>query len=186
MPRSRGWSSEGDPPSGWRAGAGGRERVRGAGAVKRIRDPRDFWAGVLFTAAGLAAIVLGRGYPVGTTASMGPGYFPRVLGGLLLLLGLATAIRSLRPGRPLATLGAVRLRPLVMVLASIVAFALALPKLGLVVASMLVVVLSRAAAPGFRWVEVLLFGAGLTLFCLAVFVWGLKMPMDLWPSFLGG
>jgi hypothetical protein len=61
-----------------------------------------------------------------------------------------------------------------------------LPKLGLVVASMLLVIVSRLATPGFRWVEVLVFGSILTAFCAAVFVWGLKMPMPLWPTFLGG
>ncbi|HSN92822.1 MAG TPA: tripartite tricarboxylate transporter TctB family protein [Anaeromyxobacteraceae bacterium] len=153
--------------------------------MTRIRDPRDFWAGVLFVAAGLAAIALARRHPFGTAASMGPGYFPTVLGGLLVLLGALTAGRSLRPSRPQAAVGAVRVRPVVLVLASVVAFAVALPRLGLLLASLLVVGVSRTAAPGFRWGEVLVFGAALTLFCAAVFVWGLKMPMPLWPAFLG-
>ncbi len=156
------------------------------GATKRIRDPRDFWAGLLFIAAGLAAVVLGRSYPVGTTASMGPGYFPAILGWLLVALGAIATARSMRPGKPVATLGTLRARPVVMVLVSVAAFAVALPTLGFVVASMLVVVLSRTAAPGFRWVEVLAFGAGMTALCAAVFVWGLKIPMPLWPPFLGG
>lgn len=154
--------------------------------MKVIRNPRDFWAGVLFVSVGLAAVVLGRRYPFGTTAAMGPGYFPRVLGGLLVALGLVTTARSLRPAAAAVAVGAVRARPLVLVLASVVAFGVALPKLGLVVASMLVVVVSRTAAPGFRWGEVLVFGAGLTVFCCAVFVWGLKMPMPFWPAFAGG
>jgi hypothetical protein len=154
--------------------------------MNRIRNQRDFWAGVLFVASGAAAVVLGRRYPVGTTASMGPGYFPRVLGWTLVALGALTILRSLRPGAAIQALGAGRARPVVMVLASVVAFGLALPTLGLVVASMLVVVLSRTAGPDFRWGEVLVFGAGLTAFCAAVFVWGLKMPMALWPPFLGG
>jgi hypothetical protein len=153
--------------------------------MKAIRNPRDFWAGLLFLAAGLAAVALGRGYPVGTTASMGPGYFPRVLGGLLAVLGLVAAVRSLRPAPAVVAMPAFRARPFLMVLVSVAAFAVALPKLGLVAASMLLVVLSRMAAPGFRWVDVLVFGAGLTAFCTAVFVWGLKMPMALWPAFLG-
>jgi hypothetical protein len=153
--------------------------------MKRIRDPRDFWAGVLFVAAGAAAIVLALRHPFGTTAAMGPGYFPTVLGSILVLLGLVVAGRSLRPGKALASLGAVRARPVVLVLASIVAFAVALPRLGLVAASVLVVAVSRTASPGFRWVEVLVFAAALTLFCTAVFVWGLKMPMPLWPAFPG-
>lgn len=161
-------------------------RAAGDGAaMKRIRDPRDFWAGVLFIGAGAAAIVFALGHPFGTTAAMGPGYFPTVLGSLLIVLGVIVAGRSLRPSKALVAMGAARMRPLVLVLASVVAFGVTLPRLGLVIASMLLVVVSRAAAPGFRTVEVVVFGAALTVFCTAVFVWGLKMPMALWPAFLG-
>jgi Tripartite tricarboxylate transporter TctB family len=154
--------------------------------MKRIRDPRDFWAGLLFVAAGVFAVVVARRYPFGTTAAMGPGYFPTVLGGLLVGLGVIVSGRSLRPSKPLAALGAIRGRPLVLVLASVIVFGLALPRLGLAVAGILLVAVSRAAAPGFRWVEVLVFAAALTAFCAAVFLWGLEMPMTLWPPFLGG
>ena len=52
-----------------------------------IRHPKDFLAGLIFVAFGIAAIVLGSGYPLGTAARMGPGYFPRILGILLIVLG---------------------------------------------------------------------------------------------------
>jgi hypothetical protein len=153
--------------------------------MKRIRDPKDFWAGVLFVAAGLFAAVYGRRYGFGTSAAMGPGYFPTVLGYILVALGLIVGGRALRPGKRVASFGPVRIPALVIVLASVVAFGFALPRLGLVIASMVLVVVSRAAAAEFRWTEVLGFGAVLTLFCTAVFVWGLGMPMVLWPPFLG-
>ena len=153
--------------------------------MRRVQDPRDFWAGVLFVAAGAAAIGFARRYPFGTTASMGPGYFPTVLGALLAFLGLLAALRGLRPVRAPVAMAPARARPLVLVLASVAAFGVALPRLGLVAASLVLVGVSRAATPGFRGVEVLVFGAALTLFCTAVFVWGLKMPMPLWPTFLG-
>jgi hypothetical protein len=154
--------------------------------MKRLRDPRDFWSGVLFIAFGAAAVVLGRRYAFGSVAEMGPGFFPTVLGSLLALMGVIACARAVRPGKAEAGIGAVRARPVVFVLGSVVAFAVALPSLGLVVASMLLVVLSRLAAPGFRWVEVLVFASLLTLSCALVFLWGLKMPMLLWPAFLGG
>jgi len=153
--------------------------------MKRIRDPRDFWAGMLFIAVGVAAIVFARRHPFGTTAAMGPGYFPTVLGAVLAVLGVLAAGRSLRPSKALAAMGEARARPLVLVLASVVAFGVALPTLGLVIASMVLVAVSRASSKEFRAVEVLVLGAALTVFCTAVFVWGLKMPMPLWPPFLG-
>ena len=49
-----------------------------------IRHPKDFWAGVLFASFGAAALVIAQSYPLGSAARMGPGYFPRMLGFLLL------------------------------------------------------------------------------------------------------
>ena len=51
-----------------------------------IRNPRDFWSGVLFVALGIATIVLSSKYTLGSSARRGPGYFPRILGILLIVL----------------------------------------------------------------------------------------------------
>jgi hypothetical protein len=134
----------------------------------------------------LAALVLGRKYPVGTPASMGPGMFPMILGGCLGLLGLGCSVRAMRPGKAVARIEPIQPRPVLVVLGSIVAYGVTLPGLGLVVASMLLVVISRFAAPGFRWLEVTIFGALLTVGCVLVFIVGLKMPVPIWPVFLGG
>jgi len=163
------------------AGEGPDERRPGV-----IRDAKDFWSGVLCMAFALAAVVLGRKYPVGTPASMGPGMFPLLLGGCLGLLGLTCSVRALRPGKAVARIAPIQPRPLLFVLGSVVAYGAALPRMGLVVASMLLVVVSRLAAPGFRWLEVTIFGAILTLGCVLVFVVGLKMPVPVWPVLRGG
>ncbi|MCC6870733.1 MAG: tripartite tricarboxylate transporter TctB family protein, partial [Burkholderiales bacterium] len=52
-----------------------------------IRNPKDFWAGILFIALGIFAITVGSNYTLGSAARMGPGYFPRILGILLIVLG---------------------------------------------------------------------------------------------------
>ncbi len=57
---------------------------------------RTFFAGLLFVAFGIAAIAIGSGYPLGTAARMGPGYFPRILGILLITFGAAIAARGLK------------------------------------------------------------------------------------------
>ena len=167
------------------AGAPSGERP-GAERSGRIRDTKDFWSGVMCMGFAIAAVVLGRRYPVGTPASMGPGMFPVILGGCLGLLGLACSLRALRPGKAIARIERLQARPVLVVLGSVVAFGVTLPKLGLVVASMLLVVLSRLAAPGFRRLEVTVFGAILTLGCVLVFIVGLKLPVPVWPLFLGG
>ena len=42
-----------------------------------IRNPKDFWAGLVYIAFGVAAILIALKYPVGSAGRMGPGYFPR-------------------------------------------------------------------------------------------------------------
>ena len=73
----------------------------------RILDNKDFWAGLMLIVIGAAAIFIARNYAFGTALRMGPGYFPTVLGGLLIVFGLylmlqpacAAARRSKAPGR---------------------------------------------------------------------------------------
>jgi len=61
-----------------------------------IRNPKDFWAGILYIAFGVAAITVALKYPIGSAGRMGPGYFPRALGILLIAIGLILSIRSFR------------------------------------------------------------------------------------------
>ena len=59
-----------------------------------IREPHDFWSGLIFGVAAVAAVVLGRESSMGMATKMGPGYFPTVLGVLLALIGLALIVRA--------------------------------------------------------------------------------------------
>ena len=60
----------------------------------KIRNQKDFWAGVMFLAFGLAFAIVARNYQMGTAVRMGPAYFPTVLSGLMALLGLIILLRS--------------------------------------------------------------------------------------------
>ena len=53
----------------------------------------------MLIAIGAAAMFIARNYPFGTALRMGPGYFPMLLGGLLILFGLAILASGLRDGR---------------------------------------------------------------------------------------
>ena len=66
--------------------------------MRSIHNPKDFWSGALFIAIGIATIVLGSRYTLGTAARMGPGYFPRILGILLIALGGILAVRATAHG----------------------------------------------------------------------------------------
>ena len=145
-----------------------------------IRHPKDFFAGLLFIAFGIAAIVIGSNYTLGTAVRMGPGYFPRILGILLILLGGALAIRALRlRGDPLPRW---KWRPTLIVLGSVVLFGLIVTHAGLVLSTILLVVLASAASPEFRLKEAAISGVLLAALAVGVFVIALKLQLPIWPG----
>jgi len=65
---------------------------------------------------------------------------------------------------------------------SIIVFAAAVRPLGLVLASYLSIVAAAAATPEARCIETLIWSAVLTAFCVLLFVFGLNLPFQLWPT----
>jgi hypothetical protein len=150
-----------------------------------IRNPRDFWAGAIYVALAVAVIWIGRNYQQGSSARMGPGYFPVVLGGILAIFGVVSIVRSfIRPGEPVE---AIAWRPLGLVLGSVVLFGLLLDRAGVVVALACLIVVS-ASASRYSRVNMTSVAAmtGLVAFCVLVFVKGLGVPMPLLGSWFGG
>lgn len=149
-----------------------------------MRNPRDFWTGLVYVAFGAVAVVLARGYGLGTTLRMGPGYFPTVLGAVLIGLGLISLARAwLREGGPV---GPIRLTGLLAVCGATLAFGLLVRGAGLIVALPVLVVMSAYASAHFRWRPTLALAAGLTIFCVAVFLKGLGVPVPVVGPWLGG
>lgn len=147
-----------------------------------IKSPKDFWAGVVYIAFGVAAIALAFNYPVGSAGRMGPGYFPRALGTILIALGALLALRALRTrGSPLQF---ETFKPLIIIIGSVVLFGLAAPKLGLMVATVILIVASSTASDEFRWKEAVIASIFLAIFTYIAFSWGLKLQLPVWPWFV--
>ena len=116
---------------------------------------------------------------MGTALRMGAGYFPLVLGGLLLILGGLITVKSLVVrGEPVEHVG---LRPLILVLLAIGAFAIAVDSAGLVVATILMTLIGAAASPESRWRELILLTLALLALSVGVFAYGLGLPFKLLP-----
>jgi Zn-dependent protease len=150
-----------------------------------IRNPRDFWAGTIYLALAVAVLWIGRAYPLGSSARMGPGYFPAALGLLLAVFGAASVARSfVRAGEPIAPFA---WRPLLLVLGSVVVFGLLVNGLGALIALPILILIaamaSRYSRPDVTSVAALI---GITAFCVLVFIKGLGMPMPLIGAWMGG
>ena len=152
-----------------------------------VRNPEDFWSGLMFTVAGLAFAIGATSYSFGHSARPGPGYFPFGLGLLLAVLGVGILLKSWfgerdeddgRNELPIAW------RPLTVVVAAIVLFGLALPRLGMALTLPLLICVISRAGDQFRWRDVLLNTAILTAGSWAVFIKGLQLTIPLWPSWI--
>ena len=142
-----------------------------------FRNNKDFWAGVMLIATGTAAIVVARNYTFGTALRMGPGYFPSLLGGLLIVFGIYLVAAGLRRGEKIE--GHWSLRALVVLPLSLVLFGLLMEHAGFIPALMVLVVGSAAAGSEFKLAEALALAVGLTFFAVVLFIWGLGLPYPL-------
>jgi putative tricarboxylic transport membrane protein len=149
-----------------------------------IRSSKDFWTGLIYLFFGVSAILIARDYGMGTGGRMGPAYFPTILGGLLVVIGVIAVIRSfVVPGAPI---GAFAFKGLILVTAAVLVFGFVVRSAGLVVALPLLVIISALASSRFRWRPTLIMAAGLTIFCVLVFIKGLGIPLPIIGPWLGG
>ncbi len=148
----------------------------------KIRNPRDFWAGVIFLVIGVGAAVVGSDYPMGTGGRMGAGYFPMVLSVLLSILGFAIMASGFATDGP--PVDKFALRPLFFVLLGVVIFGILAKVLGLAISIVALVMVTAYGGHEFRWKEALMAGIVLAIFCVVVFIYGLKLPFPAWPAFL--
>ena len=145
-----------------------------------VRSPKDFVAGLMFIAVGITAIVIASNYTLGTAARMGPGYFPRILGILMIVLGAVISLRSLKVNGP--PLPGWKWRPVLVVLGSVVIFGLVVNRLGLVLSTIMLILMSSAASMEFRPKEAAISGVLLAMLAVGVFVIGLKLQIGIWPG----
>jgi hypothetical protein len=150
----------------------------------KINDAKDFWSGVMFAAFGLFFMVVSQRYDLGTAARMGPAFFPTMLGGLLLLLGIVTALKALATKSTAGQVDRFHFKPLLLVLGAVVAFGLLLRPGGLLVALAALVFISSLGSDEFKLRDVLLLTIGLAVLVLIVFIYALEMTVPVLPAFL--
>jgi hypothetical protein len=140
----------------------------------------DFWSGLLFISLGAAGLVLGSEYQAGSAFQMGPGYFPRLISGGLILIGCITAAKAFRSSG--VTIEGAPWRAIFIVLASLVAFGLIAPRWGLAPASFAIVLISGLAAPDRKLGQLFIAALLLTTFSAGVFIYGLGLtiPVFAW------
>lgn len=145
-----------------------------------ILGNRDLWTGIMFMATGLTAVFVSRSYEFGTALRMGPGFFPTILGGVLIVIGLFVLVAGLRKGERIK--GGWSLRALIALPASLVLFGVVLERWGFVPGLLILIFGAASAGREFKLKEVALLAAVLLFLSLGLFIWGLGLP---YPLFKG-
>jgi hypothetical protein len=146
----------------------------------RIRNGKDFYAGLFFLFIGIVTVLEARSYSVGTVRNMGPGYFPAMLGYLLLMIGGGIAVRGIwLKGEGIKITS---LRPLLMVSSAVLSFAFLLGPAGLILAILVSVFISCLGSREFRIRDVVILFFVLAAIATGLFVYALGLPYHLFWS----
>jgi hypothetical protein len=147
------------------------------------RNAKDFWTGFIYLFVGSGALIISRDYDMGTAVKMGPAYFPTLLSVLLMVIGIISVLRSFfKSGSPI---GAVAWKGLVLIVASTLLFGVIVRGAGLLLALPLLVIVSASASARFSWKTSLAEAAGITVFCIVIFLKGLGVPLPILGSWFG-
>ncbi|MEI8303158.1 MAG: tripartite tricarboxylate transporter TctB family protein [Burkholderiales bacterium] len=150
------------------------------GAARRlIAGPTELAAGLFLLVVAALAWWFGQPLKVGTAYRMGPGYVPILLSWITGAFGAVLVLSALVSRGP--GLEKWRLRPMVLVLGSLIVFALCIERTGLLIASTLAVALSALAAPSPRLREIVLLAVCMAGFACLLFPFALNLPLRILP-----
>jgi hypothetical protein len=152
-------------------------------ANKKGNQP-DIAFGVFLIVLSSIALFEIRGLESGTAAEMSTGYVPRALSSILLIIGIAYTVFGFLQ-REREAIPPVHWKSFLFVVASIASFAFTLEILGLFGATILMTVFASLANEKPRWSEMILFAVVMAAFTVAVFIFGLALPLPIWPVFFG-
>ena len=142
------------------------------------RTNKDLWAGLMYIVTGAVGMWIAKDYPFGSALRMGPGYFPSVLGGIMVLMGIYVLVLGLRKEHEKIQ-GNWSIRALIILPLSTIVFGILMEEAGFIPAMVALIPISAAAGRDFKWLEVLPLTIGLTVACAAGFIFALGLPYPL-------
>jgi len=160
-----------------------------------IKNQKDFFAGLMFIIAGAAFAWGATDFTVGTGAHMGPGYFPLLLGSLLMLIGAAVTFKGMTANDPDGEkIGKWAWRQLICILGANLVFGVLLgglprigiPAMGMIIGIYALVIIASLAGKAFKLGNVLILATVLAAGSYVVFIWVLNLQIQVWPTFITG
>ncbi|MSO67000.1 MAG: tripartite tricarboxylate transporter TctB family protein [Pseudolabrys sp.] len=168
---------------------------KGGGFQLKVRGPREFYGGLALIALAIIAILASSELPGQHGFAFGPGTAPRMFATMLAVAGALVVLMGLLIDGPPVESFAIRGPSYVLV--AILLFAgmirgidlnmiglpFKIPSLGMVVSTFTAFIISIMGSSEMRWVESLIAAMVMTAFCVALFVYLLGLPFQLWPAF---
>ena len=114
-----------------------------------LQNNKDFLAGLLMISVGAIAFYMALDYPFGSALRMGPGYFPRVLAGILMTFGLYVMIRGIKSGEKVE--GAWGWKALAFITVAFVVFGWLMDRIGMIPSLVVMFFLAALAGHQFKW-----------------------------------
>ena len=160
----------------------------------KIKNKKDFFAGLMFIGIGLAFAWGASSYVLGVAARMGPGYFPLLVGIILAILGIAiTSSALIFETNGEGKIGRWAWKAMVFVLCAPVVFGvllcglrgIKLPGMGLIVAIYASTIIGMLAATGFKLYRSLILATFFAILSYLIFIVMLKLSIPVWPNFIG-
>jgi len=119
------------------------------------------------------------GYERGTLLRMGPGYFPLLVGVIVVGLGVAIVVKGLLAGEVLS-FGTVSWRAVAAITLAVVFFGFFVRRLGFVPTSAVTALLTTLASRRVRPLTAVGVAAALTVAATLIFIFGLQLRLPLW------
>lgn len=141
------------------------------------RNNRDFFAGLLYAGVGALGMWIALDYPFGSALRMGPGYFPTVLGGIMVAFGLYVMALGVRNQEKIK--GSWSLRALVILPLALALFGYLMEAAGFIPALAVLIIVSASAGEEFKWLEVIPLTIVLVVLSAAGFIYALGLPYPL-------
>lgn len=151
----------------------------GGRSVVRAMTSQGGLGGLLLFAFSAVVLVETTHLRIGTAGSMGPGYFPLVLGLLIAAFAVAMVVEGFRHPDERVSFGPAR--PFVLLMGAILLFAVSTPYVGGVVSITLMIAIVCLAEPGRNPLHVLLIAAGVVATVWLLFVLALRVQLPMLP-----
>lgn len=142
---------------------------------------QKYYSAGLMVGVGVFTVLMGQKYSLGTMARMGPGYFPFLLGIVMIVLGALYLFveTAAHDDEQEEDYGPPQWRGWLAIVGGIIAFIILGRYGGLVPATLALVFISAMGDKEHSWLTALLLSIFVTLLGVVIFSWGLELQFPL-------